>query len=140
MSSRWPAFFIFSNSCLIRGWLFSRGSKFLHFIRSSHWLQLDSFLSFAQLRTVHAGSPPPFRHPEHRGTFCSEASPFMNSLKSKSFGAHCSIWFFLTISSYLLVSSITEPFPAGQLPHQIRRSQFDSQRCRKAWFPSHNLL
>ena len=112
-------FFVWSRSCFMFGWLFSSISKFLHDIRQSHWLQFGSFFSLAQIRIVQTGLPPPFKHPWHKETFWSEASPFMNSLKSKSFGAHFSNWFLLTASSYLLVSSTTEPLPAGQLPHHM---------------------
>ena len=82
--------FVFCKFFLMSGWLFSSASKFLHDIKSSHWLQLNTFFSLAHMRMVQEGLPPPFRHPLHRETFCREANPFMNSSKSKSLGAHFS--------------------------------------------------
>ena len=46
--------------------------------------------SKAQIRMVQLGGPPPFRHPVHIAVACREPSPFMNSLKLKSFGTHFS--------------------------------------------------
>jgi len=93
---------------------------FLHSVGWSHSLQSAIFFFFeAQALISQFGLPSPFKHPRHKGMACIDASLFINSLKSKSFGAHFSRPYRLMTSSYLLVNSFKAPLPTTQLPHQI---------------------
>jgi len=77
------------------------------------------FLFEAQVLISQFDLPSPFKHPRHKGMACIDVTPFMNSVKSKSLGAHSSRPYLLMISLYLFVSSLKVPLPATQLPHQI---------------------
>ena len=94
-------------------------SWFLQAVGWSHSLQSSILLLEAQARISQFALPSPFLHPRHNGISCIDVSPFMNSLKSKSFGRHPSSPYALMISSYLFVSSFRVPLPTTQLPHQI---------------------
>lgn len=99
--------------------IFCNVSRLLRAVIWSHLLQSDIFLFEAQAFISQFGLPSPFKHPRHKGIACIDVSPLLNSLKSKSLGAHSSRPYLSMISPYPFVSSLKTPLPTTQLPHQI---------------------